>query len=198
MGHPEVKWSMVSSCSLHNRHLLSISSFKILFLTYFVLIAWSWAATIVLSVSPLMSPDFSQRSTSFSSKFIIIIIIENGCWKANLRLLSVILRNKTCSIYAAPVSFYSHCWGYNIVTWTVLRCKALQLAVCSASWLPQYSAVAPLRQCCQWHLGFQSADSLRSKLSNIILLLFGWLGDNVSMRNATALATTILKVGFVD
>ena len=28
MGHPEVKWSIVSSCCLHNRHLLSISSFN--------------------------------------------------------------------------------------------------------------------------------------------------------------------------
>ena len=32
MGHPEVKWSIVSSCCLHNRHLLSVSSLKILFL----------------------------------------------------------------------------------------------------------------------------------------------------------------------
>ena len=32
MGHPEIKWSIVSSCCLHNRHLLSISSFKIVFL----------------------------------------------------------------------------------------------------------------------------------------------------------------------
>ena len=32
MGHSEVKWSIVSSCCLHNRHLLSISSFKIVFL----------------------------------------------------------------------------------------------------------------------------------------------------------------------
>ena len=31
-SHPVVKWSIVSSCCLHNRHLLSISSFKILFL----------------------------------------------------------------------------------------------------------------------------------------------------------------------
>jgi hypothetical protein len=31
MGHPEVKWSIVSSC-LHNRHLLSVSFFKILLL----------------------------------------------------------------------------------------------------------------------------------------------------------------------
>ena len=29
MGHPEVKWSIVSSCCLHNRHLISISFFKI-------------------------------------------------------------------------------------------------------------------------------------------------------------------------
>ena len=30
MGHPEVKWSIVSSCCLHNRHLLSISCFVIM------------------------------------------------------------------------------------------------------------------------------------------------------------------------
>ena len=35
MGHPEVRWSIVSSCCLHNRLLLSISSFKILFLKKF-------------------------------------------------------------------------------------------------------------------------------------------------------------------
>ena len=31
-GIPKVKWSIVSSCCLHKRHLLSVSSFKILFL----------------------------------------------------------------------------------------------------------------------------------------------------------------------
>lgn len=46
-------------------------------------------------------------------------------------------------------------------------------------------------------LGFQSADSLRNKWSNI-MLLFCWLGDNVGMRSATALATTALKAVFVD
>jgi len=34
MGHPEVKWSIVSSCCLHNRHLLSISFFKIYYYYY--------------------------------------------------------------------------------------------------------------------------------------------------------------------
>ena len=28
MGHPEVRWSIISSCRWHNRHLLSISSLK--------------------------------------------------------------------------------------------------------------------------------------------------------------------------
>jgi hypothetical protein len=32
MKHPWVRWSIVSSCCSHNQHLLSISSFKILFL----------------------------------------------------------------------------------------------------------------------------------------------------------------------
>jgi hypothetical protein len=31
MGHPDVRWSIVSSYSLHSRHLLSISSFRVSF-----------------------------------------------------------------------------------------------------------------------------------------------------------------------
>jgi hypothetical protein len=48
MGHPEVRSLVGSSCCSHNRHLLSISFFKILFLKQFVLTAWSWAAKIAL------------------------------------------------------------------------------------------------------------------------------------------------------
>ena len=73
MEHPDFRWPTVSSCCFHNRHLLSMSSLKILFLKYFVSISWSSAATIVISVSPLMYPNFSRRydrslSLSFSSK----------------------------------------------------------------------------------------------------------------------------------
>lgn len=53
MGQPEGRWSTVSSCYLHKRHLLSCPSFKILFLKLFILIAWSSDATIVLPVSVL-------------------------------------------------------------------------------------------------------------------------------------------------
>jgi len=41
MGHPEFMWSIDSSCCLYYRHLLSVSSLKILLLEKFVLIAWS-------------------------------------------------------------------------------------------------------------------------------------------------------------
>jgi hypothetical protein len=32
MGHPDVQWSVVSSCSLHGRYLLTISCFTFLLL----------------------------------------------------------------------------------------------------------------------------------------------------------------------
>jgi hypothetical protein len=58
-GHPEFSRSKVSSFCLHNQLLLSKSSLKILFLKYFVLIAWSCVVTIVLPSSPLLLPKFS-------------------------------------------------------------------------------------------------------------------------------------------
>jgi len=68
----KVGWSIVSSCSLHNCHLLSVSSFKILFLKWFVLNAWCRVATIVLSVSHLMSPYCShQYDCSLSTIFFV-------------------------------------------------------------------------------------------------------------------------------
>jgi hypothetical protein len=36
-GHPDVRWSVVSSCSLHSRNLQSVSCFRIFFLKQFVL-----------------------------------------------------------------------------------------------------------------------------------------------------------------
>jgi hypothetical protein len=71
---------MDSSCCLHYRHLLSISSFKILFSKGLVLIAWSFAATIVLSVSFLMSSICSHRydcslPTSFPSNLSAFVLI---------------------------------------------------------------------------------------------------------------------------
>jgi hypothetical protein len=92
--------------------------------------------------------------------------------------------------------FIRKCRGYNSVTWTVLRCNALQLSVYSALTTPVECSGA-LKTVLLVAVGFQSADSLRSKLSNAMLLLFCWLDDNVSMRSAAALATTVLKVGFV-
>jgi len=38
MEHPEVKWSIVSSCCLHNRHLLSVTYFKLLLLLLLLLL----------------------------------------------------------------------------------------------------------------------------------------------------------------
>jgi hypothetical protein len=72
-GHPEAGRWVVSSCCLHNRRLLSASSFRILFLKEFVLTAWSCAATVVLSISAFMFPRFNHRcdcsvSISFSSE----------------------------------------------------------------------------------------------------------------------------------
>ena len=72
MGYPEVKWSTVSSCCLYNWYLLPNSFWKKnLIFKKFVLIAWPWAATTVLSVPPLMSLNFSHQyhfsiATSFS------------------------------------------------------------------------------------------------------------------------------------
>jgi len=48
MGHHEVKWSIVSSCCLHNRHLLSISFFKIIIIIGKVTVLWdvAWCSLV--------------------------------------------------------------------------------------------------------------------------------------------------------
>jgi hypothetical protein len=48
---------------LHNRHVLSICFFKILYLQWFVLIAWPCDSTIVLSLSPFMSQILATEKT---------------------------------------------------------------------------------------------------------------------------------------
>jgi len=73
-GLNKVGWSIASSCSLHNHkcHLLSVSSLKILFLKWFVLTARRRVATIVLSVSPLMSAYCNhQYDCSLSTIFLV-------------------------------------------------------------------------------------------------------------------------------
>ena len=68
MEHPEVRWSIVSSCFSHNHDLLSISSFKI------CTSCLVFSCHYCISVSLLMSPDFISHqydcsiSTRFSSK----------------------------------------------------------------------------------------------------------------------------------
>jgi hypothetical protein len=70
MGHPDVRWSIVSSYSLHIRHLLSISSFKIfllkvVFTDCLILSCHNYTLCLFLNVSKL------QPSVGL---FIVIII----------------------------------------------------------------------------------------------------------------------------
>jgi hypothetical protein len=58
MGNPEVKWSIVSSCCLRDQHLLSISSFKMLFLKELLLLLLLTAIELSISgSSPYTSTD---------------------------------------------------------------------------------------------------------------------------------------------
>ena len=63
MGHPEVKRSIVSSCCLHNRHLFSISYFKILFLKFIIIII----IIIIISGSGSSSSGGGTSSSSSSN-----------------------------------------------------------------------------------------------------------------------------------
>ena len=106
MVHPEVTLLIVPSRCLHNRHLLSNSSLKILFLKWFVLISLSWTATIVLSASFSMSQSFiywydCSLSTSFSPmlhgncsctfSFVIFLSSSLLCCPSFFLLLSAVL-----------------------------------------------------------------------------------------------------------
>lgn len=78
----DVQRSMVSLYSVHNRHVLLISSFRIFLLNWFVVITWSWPSTSMSLVPPLISPYFSHwydrsLSTSISSMLL-------GIWPCSL------------------------------------------------------------------------------------------------------------------
>ena len=128
---------------------------------------------------------------------IIIIIIQHYCWNASLRLLSVILPSKICSIYGAPLPFNSQCRGYNNVNADCTSLQRVTVGCVQCVLTTPVDCSGAFKAVLLVAFGFQSADSLRSKWSNI-MLLFCWLGDNVGMRSATALATTALKAIFVD
>jgi hypothetical protein len=64
-------WSIVSSNWWQSLHLLSVSVFNVFVVKYFICNAWSYAATISLSVSAFRSPFVSQRNVCSSLKFSI-------------------------------------------------------------------------------------------------------------------------------
>jgi hypothetical protein len=138
MGHPEVMWSTVSSCCLHNRHLLSVSSFKILFLKWFVLIAWSWAATTVLSVSPLMSPDFSQQYDCSKSTTFLSSYVPNVRAYSSLAIFLLFVLLCCPSLVSLCTSVLRHLAVCN--TAELMLCWCVLTACISASFfLPNYS-----------------------------------------------------------
>ena len=153
MEHPEVRWSTVSSCLLHYRHLLSISSFKILFLKQFVLVTWSWAATIVLSVSPMMSPEFSHQyprsiSTSFSSK------LRNNC---------------PCILFPRRLSFL-FCAILSFICLAPLCTSVLsRLSVCNNAHLTRCSCILSVSV---------SGSSLLSNSSTRFVISTAWAASN--------------------
>jgi hypothetical protein len=113
MEHPDFRWPTVSSCCFHNRHLLSMSSFKILFLKYFVSISWSSAATIIISVSPLMYRNFSHRyDRSLSLSFCLSYVrIVHASFSTAIFILSSLL----CPLFILFLYYYVpslHNWGH--------------------------------------------------------------------------------------
>ena len=85
-------------------------------------IAWSSATTIVISVSPLMSPDFSHRypcsiSTSFSSKL-------RGCCSCSLFPCHI------CVLFFATLSFICLAPFCSSVLSRLAACNIAQLMLC--------------------------------------------------------------------
>ena len=140
MEHAEVRWTIASSCCWCKRHLLSVSSFKILFLKQFVLIAWSCAVTIVLSVYPLMSPNFSSRYNC-SLSIILSSTLRSNCprflfprhiYFVFSAMLSIICLFLLCSSVLRRLAV---CNNAQLMLWWCL----LTVCVRRSSLLPTYS-----------------------------------------------------------